>query len=581
MSNEKKQLTQLDKANEGHHPSDKALQGETIKSKDDNAMTERHKARDAVKSFKLTRDDQESCIIVGLTDKSGKQIVVKDERPLRQDNPPGTKDFSLEPVTEKHTSQQPAAIDKHSASHDSKHDGMHRVTTESHDVVQKSGENIHVTTYRAHEAAKIDDSSKHSDSALEKSKERLLQTMENLKAHHKLSEAEFKRFKQNMDRMEERVNKGYDDPSEAQRTYEQLDKLLTAPKARISEQNRIVLAEDVMEHAAWPHKISQGHYNTCNVTTVEEQLFTRYPSKAAEIATSVALHSEFISLGKRIKIDADSLIPREESRKSPPADGQRSYATQLLNVALVNDTTQRLHPPQFYSQIPSDRDVVAGGNATHPADNADHGERMTDGHGHEIINERGNPRRGAGAASSAYAIATEMARLTGRHDVMITNATSIHDTGILHVSSPAQLDDVLRHHKMPMIIGIDANNPPWNLSHGPGQHNMHVITIQSYDAASHTAHVSNQWHNADDIDVSVDVLYQATLHTIEPPAPPVPPVPAPPGSEGVNMLPFSLPPAVPQEIPRADIMPPTITPPITPDKTTRDAASSDSAFSDF
>jgi hypothetical protein len=152
---------------------------------------------------------------------------------------------------------------------------------------------------------------------------------------------------------------------------------------------------------------------------------------------------------------------------------------------------------------------------------------------------------------------------------------------MIHVSSPAQLDEVLRHHKMPMIIGIDANNPPWNLSHDPGQHNMHVITIQSYDAASHTAHVSNQWHNADDIDVSLNVLYQATLHTLEPPAPPVPPVPTPPGSEGVNMLPSSPPPAVPQEIPRADIMPPAITPPITPDKTTRDAASSDSAFSDF
>jgi hypothetical protein len=170
MSNEKKQVTQLDKAHEGHQPSDKALKGETIKSKDDNALNEQQKARDAVKSFKLTKDGQESCMIVGLTDKTGKQVIVKDERPLRQDEMTTPRDAAPKDAALKETAytsmadglrpqQHDHATDRHSAPtasqaierqsphQDSKpHDGMFRVTTESHDVVQKNGDRVNVTT---------------------------------------------------------------------------------------------------------------------------------------------------------------------------------------------------------------------------------------------------------------------------------------------------------------------------------------------------------------------------------------------------------------------------------------------------
>jgi hypothetical protein len=385
----------------------------------------------------------------------------------------------------------------------------------------------------AHSASRdsvhVDDSTRASHTAMERSKEHLLHTIEHLKAEGKLSEKDFEKFKQNMDRLQERVKLRYDDPIEGQKTYEQMDKLVTEPKAVISEKNRILLAENVLYHAAWPHNIDQGKYETCNMTTVQENIFTRHPSKAAELITSAALHGGFDSARKHIQIDAQSLWPQPESLTSPPGDNCRSYATQVLNVLLVNDVVQRFHPPQYYSQIPAGHKGGPPGDATHrdSTDPKDVGERLTDGHGNEILDTHGTAVRAPGDAGNTDNIAAELKRLTGDTQVVITDKSDVPgDADVVHVGSPADLEQALKTHKMPMIIAIDANNPPFGGKNGGRFGNApawHVVTIQSYDAKHHKAHISNQWGASGDIDVPLNVLYHALYEFHRPVPPPVPP----------------------------------------------------------
>ncbi|HEY9755995.1 MAG TPA: hypothetical protein V6C97_12585 [Oculatellaceae cyanobacterium] len=718
MLNEKKQLTNLDKAHEGNQPSDKALKGETIKSKDENTLNEQQKQRDAIKSFKLTKDGQESCMIVGLTDKSGKAIVIKDERPLRRDfesapteslskipetqqvvnakydqvlrpdgsfdqvtstknsdgstvqkttHPDGatesiskdaegretervrthqtplgevidervqttynkqtgwpeattthydmsgretertkqdafgnshTEKYAYDSNNRKHIAEETDLNRANGTSTDTKYDAQHHPTERTthysdgrpadHErwfdgpggvtIHEKNGQivldsapmirdagaanlAVHASENTVHTASEsktaeransklhdsrsgeshfanrdavhIDDSSRAPHTAMERSKEHLLHTVEHLRAEGKISEKDFEKFKQNMDRLEDRVKQGHVDAIEAKKTYELMDKLVTEPKAVVSEKNRILLAENVLYHAAWPHRIDQGKYETCNMTTIQEHMFTRNPSKAAEIITSAALTGGFDSAGKHIKIDPQSLWPQPESLTSPPGDGKRSYATQVLNVLLVNDIVQRHTPPQYYAQLPAGHVGPPPGDATHrdPTDPNDVGERLTDGHGNEILDTHGKPQRTPGSAGETHNIAAELKRLTGDTQVIITDPSDAPgDKNVVHVSSPAQLEQVLKTHKMPMIIAIDANNPPFGGEHGGkfgSDPAWHVVTIQSYDAVHHQAHISNQWGSHDDIDVKLNALYRA-IYPFVPPAPHPAPPPVPP-----------------------------------------------------
>ena len=81
--NEQKPLKNSDKVTEGHQPGDKALKGETINTKEDNARQERQKMIDGMRSFKLTGEGQVPFQIQGKLGE--KEVNVKDNRALRTD----------------------------------------------------------------------------------------------------------------------------------------------------------------------------------------------------------------------------------------------------------------------------------------------------------------------------------------------------------------------------------------------------------------------------------------------------------------------------------------------------------------
>jgi hypothetical protein len=164
---------------------------------------------------------------------------------------------------------------------------------------------------------------------------------------------------------------------EVAKTYQQIERLMEKnDKAAVSEQKRIELAEQVMHQAANPTSISQGGYNTCNVTVTEVRAYTVNPSEAARMVSDVALTGEYTSNGTpptHVKIDKDSLQPHGEAKENPPADGSRSYASQLFEVTAVNLYYAKEHanggPDIHYEQH-------EGKKGAKPA--ADNGERLVD-----------------------------------------------------------------------------------------------------------------------------------------------------------------------------------------------------------
>jgi hypothetical protein len=79
MSNEGRHFPKIEQGAEHQKSSDKPLEGATITNREDNHKSDEVKGRDALRSFKLTRDGQNSFTIVD--DKT----EYKDLRALRQD----------------------------------------------------------------------------------------------------------------------------------------------------------------------------------------------------------------------------------------------------------------------------------------------------------------------------------------------------------------------------------------------------------------------------------------------------------------------------------------------------------------
>lgn len=132
-----------------------------------------------------------------------------------------------------------------------------------------------------------------------------------------------------------------------------------------------------MYHAAEPTNIDQGIFNTCNVTTMQEGLFASRPSVMADMLAQASLTGTYRSPhdGRVTRLDRNSMMPVPGSEHPNADQGERSYATQLLNHVMVNEISQRRIPPQFYSQI------------TRTGDRNDNGERLTTGGftGNEVL----------------------------------------------------------------------------------------------------------------------------------------------------------------------------------------------------
>jgi hypothetical protein len=155
---------------------------------------------------------------------------------------------------------------------------------------------------------------------------------------------ERKKFKEDMEALEKRGSEQKPplSPEDIAKTYKEISKLMEtkdSPDVPIKEADRVKLAEQVMRQAAHPQDISQGGYNTCNVTTVEVRTYTKNPAEAARMVADVATTGKYESNGKPpvvVQPDKESLKRHGESKQDSGADNTRTYASQVFQVTAVN-----------------------------------------------------------------------------------------------------------------------------------------------------------------------------------------------------------------------------------------------------
>jgi hypothetical protein len=314
-------------------------------------------------------------------------------------------------------------------------------------------------------------------------------------------------FKKDMAAFEARAQKEHLPPDEITKTYGQMNRLLNAKDSEksIPAADRALLAEQLMHQTAHPGDTSQGNHETCNVTTVAKETLSKNPSKMAEVATSTALTGQFTAPdGKVITVDKGSLTPGAEESNVKPKDGERSYATQVLNVALVNDSLQRRNPPETYAQITPNLEIPG-----------DTGERRMDASGKIIegnVLTSNNEWMKAPLADPGLTTG-EIATLGRDFNGDSSRVISIGDPagGVESVSSAKELGQRLQQFKnqglMPVSIAVDANHVPFRTPDdqrpGIGGHIVNVTDIKNGKVM-----ISNNWDSKHNGNVSLNELYQ-------------------------------------------------------------------------
>ncbi len=317
-------------------------------------------------------------------------------------------------------------------------------------------------------------------------------------------------FKKDMADFEARAQKQHLPPEEITKTYAQMSRLLDAkdsdlPPPVVPSSNRALLAEQLMHQTAHPDETYQGEHNTCNVTVVAKETLYKNPSKMAEMAATTALKGEWTAPdGKVIKIDKQSLTPGAEESNTKTKDGDRSYATQVLDLTLANDSLQRRTPPESYVQRTPDREIPG-----------DTGERTLDAAGNVVKNRQqvdgkwiSTPLNNPGVLEHEL---NALSKEFNGDNTHLIDPNSF-ESGVERVGSAEQLGEKLKQFKdqnqMPVSLAVDANHIPIRDGNDerPG-YGSHVVTITDYDAKTGRVKISNQWGSASNRWVSLKDLY--------------------------------------------------------------------------
>jgi len=313
---------------------------------------------------------------------------------------------------------------------------------------------------------------------------------------------------------EKRAQDQHLQPEEVSKTYDQMTRMLNTPDkdAVIPAENRALLAESFIHQCAYPNRIDQGPAGTCNVTTVAEQGYTRNPSVLAEMAATTAIKGEWVAPdGQKIEIDRNSLTPGKPESEYPTKDHNRSYASQVLSVVMVNDVTQRRNPKQYYRQ--------EGSEGKGPNDS---GERLYDAPigGNRIQetvidpnNPRGTIKQDVNQAPLTGADINELGhRLYSRdYDVISARSSTSIGAGVQAIDSKEALEHKVKQAKdqgkLPITMEVDGNHKPIEQNEQPGYGN-HVVTIDDYNPKTGEIHISNSWGKDSDEWVKPEDLYE-------------------------------------------------------------------------
>jgi hypothetical protein len=297
---------------------------------------------------------------------------------------------------------------------------------------------------------------------------------------------------------------------------EQIAGVLDATERLLSDRNgtspldlgqRQLLAAGILDNAARPRDIDQGGHGTCNATVIEERLYTRNPEIAASLVAEVGLTGSFTARdGFRAVLDRSSLRPNSEARVLPSqGDGLRNYASQIFQVAVLNDFYQRQDPNIRYIQ----RDLRT---AADPRGMAPTGEGLAASH-NDRISQREARRASAFGGLDLNEI-NSLGRNLGLEQNYVIGHRRSRDanekSGTTVVENVDQLAEALTRaratNNFPLVVGVEVDGPMFPRSSGRGGH---VLSIVGYDPETRTVQISNQWGRAMDVSVPLQDLHDS------------------------------------------------------------------------
>lgn len=339
-----------------------------------------------------------------------------------------------------------------------------------------------------------------------------------------------KAYLANLDRFEKAAKSRGLSEKEISEFHRQSSLLLAAKDdAPVKLQDRVKLAEQALKQAIDPTCIKQGFFKTCNVSTVEVNMYTREPSKVLKAVTEAALTGKFTTVdGKTVPLPPGTFTPRA---------GERTFASQIFQNVAINTYWNE-------ATVGPDRKPYAPGTIKYkhdgaPAKDSDTGQRLvtTDPTGKEIELGR-SPHLGSHAYPEIYR------RIAGKHPdtlSMIAAGKEEPDAkGVVKVDSPEKMHEKLAELSrkpggFPIILRVHTSNEPFWTDSGAGAAGgagtkldeakkaktvpggWHVVTITGYDARTRTAKVDNTWSESTDHlgrpggkpGIALDELYKA------------------------------------------------------------------------
>lgn len=317
-------------------------------------------------------------------------------------------------------------------------------------------------------------------------------------------------------------------------TYHHVNRLLTAgAESILTYPERLRLAEQIMLQAAYPRSIDQGQNCTCNVTTVEHRVYALQPQEAARLVADIAITGKYTTAdGKVVDLNrVGGIRPDSEARVSLDEpfrgrdhfgdlkhDGDRTWASQLFQMAAVNlHWMQRGR--QKYHLGPND---IIAYTKERPIDRRDTGERLikftADGQSvltRQVIEQ--SPSLGYDCLTGIYnqivpgkdPVGNLLAGFDGGFVVVSEERARPYNErgGAVVVADREQfVEMLLKAHeegKLPAIVSVHTDHPPFGDPLQAGSGGWHVVNIQSIErswltAGGYKIEFTNQWGSAQD-----------------------------------------------------------------------------------
>lgn len=331
--------------------------------------------------------------------------------------------------------------------------------------------------------------------------------------------------------LQDAAEKAFSNPAQRRAYMADIEKFQTAGKARglsdqeisqffkestkllssktdtfVKAEDRAKLASQALKQAIEPTSIRQGAFKTCNVTSVEVNMYMRQPSAAMKAITEAALTGKFTTAdGKSIDLPPSTFVPKA---------GVRTFASQIFQDLAVNtfwNDTKVVKDRKPYTDVRYRHDGA-------PVTKTDTGQRVTG------VDETGARKELYNSPGLATIYLPEVYRkIAGkRPDVVALTATDGPEApGAPKVESAEKLHEKLAELSkkpggLPVIIMVHTSNEPFwkdsgrgtaagagikaddakKLKEMPG--GWHVVTITGYDPATRMVAIDNTWDDTSD-----------------------------------------------------------------------------------